>query len=142
MKNQPGRKALILLTDGVAYKDPTSIETAIEYAQRTDTIVYSIRFSDPLPIGPFRAALVGAMKERGKAELERMAIETGGVSYGVTANRSIEATYSQIEQALRSQYSIGYTPGRPFADGRYHKIQLTTTDRHLTVSARAGYYAK
>jgi VWFA-related protein len=142
MKNQPGRKAFILLTDGVAYKDPTSIETAIEYAQRADTIIYSIRFSDPLPMGPFRAALVGAMKERGKAELERMARETGGGSYGVTKNQSIEATYSQIEEALRSQYSIGYTPGRRVADGRYHRIKLTTTDRHLTVSARAGYYAK
>jgi VWFA-related protein len=52
MKNQPGRKAFILLTDGVAYKDPTSIETAIEYAQRADTIIDSIRFSDSIPILP------------------------------------------------------------------------------------------
>jgi hypothetical protein len=34
---QPGRKAFILLTDGVAFKDPTSIGTAIEFAQRADT---------------------------------------------------------------------------------------------------------
>jgi VWFA-related protein len=47
MKELPGRKAFILLTDGVAYKEPTSITTAIEFAQRADAIIYPIRFSDP-----------------------------------------------------------------------------------------------
>lgn len=108
MQDQTGRKALILLTDGVAYRDPTTIDTAIEFAQRADSIIYSIRFSDPVPIRPLRAAFVASMKEHGKLELERMAKETGGVSYGVSKNRSIEAIYSEIEEALRNQYSIGY----------------------------------
>ena len=45
-----GRKAFILLSDGVAYKEPTSITTAIEYAQRADTIIYPIRFFRPCAI--------------------------------------------------------------------------------------------
>lgn len=143
MKRQPGRKAFILLTDGVAFRDPISIGTAIEYAQRADTIVYSIRFSDPIsPYRPLRAAVLGAMSERGKQGLRRMARETGGVSYEVTKSRSIEAIYSQIEDVLRNQYSIGYTPSRPQPDGNYHKIKLTTKDRHLVVTAREGYYAE
>jgi len=48
MRGQTGRKAFILLTDGVAFKDPTSMETAIELAQRADTMLYSIRYSDPI----------------------------------------------------------------------------------------------
>jgi VWFA-related protein len=71
-----------------------------------------------------------------------MAKETGGISFGVTKNQPIEAIYSQIEEALRNQYSIGYTPIRPSLDGRFHKIKLTTRDRHLLVTARDGYYAK
>jgi VWFA-related protein len=71
-----------------------------------------------------------------------MAEETGGVSYEVTKSQTIEAIYSQIEDALRNQYSIGYTPARPDADGKYHKIKLTTKDRHLTVITRDGFYAK
>lgn len=99
MKRQPGRKAFILLTDGVAFKDPTSIGTAIEYAQRADTIIYSIRFSDPIsPYRPLRAAVLGAMSERGKQGLRRMAKETGGISYEVTKSQSIEQIYSQIER--------------------------------------------
>ncbi len=142
MRGQSGRKALILLTDGVAYKDPISIGTAIEFAQRADTIIYSIRFSDPIPFaGLIRAGVRAAAKEHGKLELERMAKETGGVSYEVTKSQTIESIYSQIEDALRNQYGIGYTPERPSADGKYHKIKLTTRARHLIVGTRDGYYA-
>jgi hypothetical protein len=50
--------------------------------------------------------------EHGKQGLHRMARETGGAYYEVTESHSIEEIYSQIEEALRNQYSIGYTPGR------------------------------
>jgi VWFA-related protein len=61
MRTQTGRKALILLTDGVAYRDPTSMETAIEFAQRADTIIYTIRFSDPIRARrPVRAAILAS----------------------------------------------------------------------------------
>ena len=143
MRKQPGRKAIILLTDGVAFKDPEVIESAIEAAQRADTIIYSIRFSDPLePYRPVRAAILAAAKERGKQELERMAKETGGVSYKVTKTNTIEAIYAKIEDSLRNQYSIGYTAPRATADGKYHKIKLATKDRHLIIDTRDGYYSK
>jgi len=138
-----GRKAFILLSDGVAYKEPTSITTAIEYAQRADTIIYPIRFSDPVPFShPVVGAILAIASEHGKQGLHRMANETGGAYFEVTASQSIEDIYSQIEEALRNQYSIGYAPGRAQSDGKYHKIKLTTKDRHLTVNTRAGYYAK
>jgi VWFA-related protein len=143
MSKQTGRKAMILLTDGVAFKDPASIESAVESAQRADTILYSIRFSDPVEAyRPLRAAILAAAKERGKQELERMAKETGGVSYAVSKNQTIEAIYAQIENSLRNQYSIGYTPPRTAADGKYHKIKLTTRDGRLIVVSRDGYYGK
>ena len=71
-----------------------------------------------------------------------MANETGGAYFAATASQSIEDIYSQIEEALRNQYSIGYTPARALSNGTYHKLKLTTKDRHLTVNTRAGYYAK
>jgi VWFA-related protein len=138
-----GRKAFILLSDGVAFKEPTSITTAIEYAQRADTIIYPIRFSDPVPFSqPVVGAILAIASEHGKQGLHRMANETGGAYFEVTASQSIEDIYSQIEEALRNQYSIGYTPARAQSDGKYHKIKLTTKERHLTVHTRAGYYAK
>lgn len=85
VKNLTRRKAFVLLTDGVAFREPTSIGSAIEFAQRADVIIYSIRFSDnggPLSYLPTNLAIVMAAKEHGKHELHRMAEETGGVSYG------------------------------------------------------------
>jgi VWFA-related protein len=137
-----GRKAFILLSDGVAFKEHTSITTAIEYAQRADTIIYPIRFSDPVPLSrPVIGAILKMASEHGKQGLHRMARETGGAYYEVTESHSIEEIYSQIEEALRNQYSIGYTPGRTHPDGKYHKIKLTTKDPNLAVNTRAGYYA-
>lgn len=143
MRQQRGRKAFILLTDGVAFKEPTSIATAIEFAQRADTILYSIRFSDPIPVyKPVWGAILAMAKEHGKRGLLRMARETGGISYEVAKGQTMEQIYAQIEEALRNQYSIGYTPAHSMDDGKYHKLKLTTKDRHLTVHARQGYYAK
>ena len=148
MRKQPGRKAFILLTDGVAFRDDTSIGTAIEFAQRADTILYSIRFSDPIKFyRPVRAAVMAAASERGKQGLLRMASETGGVSFEVPKGQSIDTIYAQIEEELRNQYSIGYTPERSTTKARgsgdtYHTIKLITKDRSLTVNARTGYYAR
>ena len=148
MRKQPGRKAFILLTDGVAFRDDTSIGTAIEFAQRADTIIYSIRFSNPITFyRPVRAAVMAAAGERGKGDLARMAKETGGISFEISNGHTIDAIYTQIEEALRNQYSIGYTPERttnrpPGPEGAYHTIKLTTKDRSLTVNARAGYYSR
>jgi hypothetical protein len=72
-----------------------------------------------------------------------MAEETGGATYEVTKKQSIEEIYSEIEDALRNQYSFGYAaPPRIECDGKFHNIKLTTKDRHLIVRARNGYYSK
>lgn len=138
-----GRKAFILLTDGVAYKEYTPITTAIEYAQRADTIIYPIRYSDPVPFSrPVIGPILAIASQHGKKMLHRMARETGGTYYEVTEKQTIEDVYSEIEEVLRNQYSIVYTPARAQSDGKFHKIKLRTRDRHQVVTARAGYYAK
>jgi VWFA-related protein len=143
MNDFMGRKAFILLSDGVAFKEPTRITTAIEYAQRADTIIYPIRFADPVPLSrPVIGPILAFASKQGKKALQRMADETGGAYYEVTESRSIEQIYAEIEDALRSQYSIGYTPARAESDGKYHKIKLTAKDRRLSVNSRAGYYAR
>lgn len=143
MKNLKGRKAFILLTDGVSFRDKCSLSTAIEFAQMADTIIYSIRFSGGEGFrGPGRALVRGLAAEHGKQVLARMAAETGGEALEVSREKPIEAVFGEIEELLRNQYSIGYTPARRDDSGKFHKIKLTTTDRTLTVRTRAGYYSR
>ena len=76
----------------------------------------------------------------GKKILARISSETGGRLFEVSKKQSVDQLYRQIEEELRSQYSLGYTPDAVAGIG-YHKIHLTTKQKDLVVQAREGYYA-
>ena len=135
MINQKNRKALILLTDGVDTGSEATAADAITAAQRADTLIYSILFSDP---GAYGISFLG---HEGRTVLMRMSRETGGGFFEVSKKQTIEKIYPEIEEELRNQYSIGYTSDQPDAAGKYHKIQLTTKKSELMVQTRDGYYA-
>jgi VWFA-related protein len=143
MRRETGRKAYILLSDGVSFRDPVSIGTAIEYAQRADVIIYSILFSGQPAVRQLRLKQrANVNKLRGEKAMKRLADETGGVYFEVTAKQPIEKIYAEIEDALRNQYSIGYTPRDPGKHGEYRKIKLTCRDKKMVAKTRDGYYAK
>ena len=171
MEKQPGRKALIVLSDGVDMGSKESLDVAIESAQRANTIVYSILFKDdeaygngggfgrtgisiPGMGGPGmgRGGMGGPGRggrrypeehSDGKKVLERMSTETGGRLFQVSKKEPVEQIYSQIEEELRNQYNLGYTPNRDnAAESGYHKIQVATKKKDLVVQARDGYYGE
>lgn len=154
MSKQQGRKALIILSDGVDHGSKESLNEAIATAQRADTIVYSILFKDDEgsggypgmmgPRGPYgRHGGRFPQEERpdGKKILEQISKETGGQLYQVSKKDTVDKIYAQIEEELRNQYSLGYTPDKDAGAG-YHRIQLTTKNKDLVVQARDGYYSK
>jgi len=156
MKKQTGRKAVIALTDGVDNGSKVTLTSAIESAQRADTLVYSILFADQDAYGAMGRGGYGGghrgggwgggngrqgSRTDGKPILQRLSRETGGGFFEVSKKESIEKIFDQVEEELRNQYSIGYTSDQPDASGKYHKIQLTTKKSDLTVQTRDGYYA-
>jgi VWFA-related protein len=145
MRKQTGRKAFILLSDGNDMHSHTTISDAIEAAQRADTIIYSVLFAERIlqPAGGIGGTAVrAALASRGQKTMERLARETGGEYFKVSRANPIDKIYAQIEDALRNQYSIGYTPARPDTDGKYRKLKLITTQKGLVVRTRDGYYPK
>lgn len=76
----------------------------------------------------------------GKKVLERISNETGGRLFQVSNKLPIDQVYAQVEEELRNQYSMGYTPDKDPGVG-YHRIHLTTKNKDLTVQARDGYYS-
>jgi len=143
MRKQQGRKAVVLLTDGVDHGSQTTMNTAIEQAQRADTLIYSIMFEGEegggSMFGPFGPIPVGG-GENGYKVLQKMSRETGGGFFEVSRKMSIDAIYKRIEEELRSQYSIGYSPDRPPAGGGFRAISLKARRKELVVQARQGYY--
>jgi VWFA-related protein len=154
MKKQQGRKALIVLSDGVDRGSKETLVDAIMTAQRADTVVYSILFAAEQqyqsPFGGFGGPGMGRhggghrypQEERsdGKKILERISKETGGRLFEVSKKQPIDQIYASIAEELRNQYSLGYTPGPDVAPG-YHKIHLATKQKDMTVQARDGYYS-
>jgi len=161
MKKLQGRKAMILLTDGDDHGSRTSLSECIESAQRADTIVYSIYFVDqeqsnfsPGFGGPGMGRHGGGMgggggrgrqqqmsRGDGKKILQRISKETGGSFFEVTKKMPIDKIYEQIEEELRSQYNLGYTPDKSDAGSGFRKIKVTAKGKGLVVQARDGYYA-
>src|SRR5277367_5172387 len=154
MSKQQGRKALIILSDGVDHGSKETLATAIEVAQRADTVVYSILFKDDEgygnrggwtggggPMGGGRRGGRGPQQERpdGKKILEQISKETGGRLFEVSKKETVEKIYSEIEEELRNQYSLGY-PLDKTAGAGYHRLQVTTKQKDLIVQARDGYY--
>jgi VWFA-related protein len=154
MSKQSGRKAVIILSDGDDRGSKETLATAIETAQRADTVVYAILFKDDEAFGNRgfggRGGMGGGRGGRGgyprenrpdgKKILERIAKETGGRLFEVSKKETAEKIYAQIEDDLRHQYSLAYTPPKDTQPG-YHKIQLTTTNKDLIVQSRDGYYS-
>jgi VWFA-related protein len=81
-------------------------------------------------------------RDRGRRVMQRLATETGGAFFEVTKDDPIEKIYAQIEETLRNQYSLGYTPERTGVTGQYHKVKLITKQPGLIVQTRDGYYSK
>lgn len=150
MKKQSGRKALILLTDGVDVGSHVGLRAAVDAAQHADTLVYSILFADPEGYPGF-----GSTHRRqqnnwpsgtfpgvdGKKVLQRISNETGGGFFEVSSHHPIEDIYSRLEEELRNQYSLGYTPDRADGSPGYHRIHLAANRSNLIVQTRDGYYA-
>lgn len=187
MRRQQGRKAIVVLTDGVDHGSKMSLDKAIESAQRADTMVYSIYFAGAegggwgRPRGGgggHRGGGIGMPgswpgggggwpgggggypgggrggggggypqpqqrdSEDGKKVLQRLSQETGGRMFVVSSKNNVTQIYAQIQDELRNQYNIGYSPDRAAGDtADYRHISLAAKDKDYKVQAREGYYA-
>ncbi len=136
MKKLTGRKALIVLSDGVDYGSNGTLKDSIEAALRADTLIYSILYSDPGAYGLFGGG------GEGRGVLERMSDETGGSFFEVSKKKPVDEMFDILQQELRTQYSLGYVSDKPVTISEFRSIQLTAKQKGLLVQARRQYWAQ
>lgn len=140
LKGEVGRKTMVLITDGVDTGSKTSIAAAIEAAQKADAIIYSIDYMDSSAYGGgFGTITFGG--GQGEGDLKRMSGDTGGRVFRVSRRNSLDDIFRDLQDEMRSQYAIGYSPTNPAKDGSFRRIDIRTTTKDFKVQARKGYYA-
>jgi VWFA-related protein len=132
LNKEVGRKVIVVITDGMDYGSRVKLQEAVASAHRSDAIIYAIHYVDPRAYGMFGAS---------DGDLKRMAEETGGRVFRVDRKNTLESIFTEIQEEMRSQYAIGYTPSNTSKDGAFRKIEIKPADKKLKVQARKGYFA-
>ena len=123
------RKVIVLVSDGDDNYSRADMSDAIKMCQRADTIVYTIS-TDTSPT-----------RGRGSEVLKTIAENTGGQAFFPNRLEDVTVGFKNIEEELRSQYSLEYQPADFKLDGSFRKIYLATTVRGYQVRAKRGYFA-
>ena len=139
LKREVGRKVIVVITDGVDEGSRLPISDAVMAAQKADTVIYSIEYSDPSAYGGGWGISLGG--GAGDGALHKMSDETGGHVYRVDRRNSLDMVFKELQDEMRSQYSIGYTPLNDNKDGSYRKLDIKLSNKDLKAQARKGYYA-
>jgi VWFA-related protein len=134
MKNEVGRKVLILLTDGVDQGSQETLNQALEAAQKSDVIIYSIDIVDRAFYG------FGGGGSGGDSVLQKLSEQTGGRVLKVKKIKNTREAFDEIARELRTQYLLGYTPSNPRTDPGFRKISVRVVHGDYKVQARRGYY--
>ena len=141
------RRVMILISDG---EDNLSLRTrseAIELAQRTSVVIYTISTSTQWialeETNPEKTSDRKYHLTDGDKILQDLAEETGGRAFFPYHVDDLDQSFQDIGDELRNQYSIAYQPLNYTLDGRYHKIRVEVPDhKGYRVNARRGYYAR
>jgi VWFA-related protein len=127
--HEPVRKAMVLISDGDDDQSRVYQEEAIKECQRAETIIYTISTNWT----PSRG--------KGDAVLTQMAGETGGQAFFPPSVEEMTSSFQAIEEELRSQYALYYTPADFKEDGAFRPIYLFCHDRRYQVRTKKGYFA-
>jgi Ca-activated chloride channel homolog len=130
------RRAIILITDGVDTSSRLKTDEAIKRAITAEVAVYAVGIGDDTNFEGIK-----------KSPLRKIAERTGGRAYFPKNNAELQASFAQIEQELRSQYLVAYSPSNKNHDGSYRKVEIELLNPELrkqkvVLNYRQGYFAK
>jgi len=141
LRNAPGRRVIVVITDGDDTFSRADLNDAIDIAQRTETTVFAIStkagFSGTVP-----GVEAGTVRDKGDKDLVRLCEETGGEAFFTGDQLALERSFKKISDELRSQYIITYRPANQSYDGRERKIEVRFTDNQKTKNYKIRTKAK
>jgi Ca-activated chloride channel family protein len=128
--NTTVRRAIILVSDGEDNQSRVFQKEAIDMAQRAEVIVYTISTS------------LMSNHTKGDSNLKALAEATGGRAFFPNKLDDVVAAFDDIQQELRSQYSVSYRPEQFEANGQFRPVQIQTDNKKYKVRSKKGYYSR
>ena len=129
LKSVAGRKAMVIISDGLDNGSITKQEAAIAAVETTNTVVYSICIE------------AGQSGSFGCTNLKNLSEATGGRMFQVGKKLSLQEIFKIIEDEMRSQYALGFVPSNRVNDGKFRRLEVKVAQKGLRVRTRKGYYA-
>jgi VWFA-related protein len=123
LRNAPGRRVIVVITDGDDTFSRADINDAIDIAQRTETTIFAISTKEAF-LGAVPGVDAGTVKDKGDKFLTRLCEETGGEAFFTGDMLALEKAFKKVSEELRSQYIITYRPANQNYDGRKRKIEV------------------
>jgi VWFA-related protein len=130
IKDQPGRKALIVFTDGADTTSRMGEQEVIDYARAVEATVYCVGIRGE----------EGLFARSPRGFLRKIARETGGAFFFPDKVGELIKVFAKISDELKNHYLLAYTPKRP-PDGRWRTIELRVDRKDAEVRVRKGYFA-
>lgn len=134
LRNAPGRRVIVIITDGDDTFSRADLKDAIDIAQRTETTIFGISTKAGF-LGTVPGVEAGTVKDAGDKFLTQLCEATGGQAFFTGDMLELERSFTRISEELRSQYLITYKPANQNYDGRERKIEVKLADRD-----KAGKY--
>ena len=129
IKDAPGRKALIVFSDGADTTSQLQDRDVVDYARAVEATVYSIGF---------KGSGFAASSPRGF--LRKIATETGGQFFSPDKVSELIKVFNEISNELKNHYLLAYMPSRE-PDGSWREITLKVNRADAQVRVRKGYFA-
>ncbi len=128
LRNVPGRRVIVLITDGDDTFSRADLNDAIDIAQRTETTIFGISTKAGF-LGSVPGVEAGTVKDKGDKFLTELCEQTGGEAFFTGDMIALERAFKKISEELKSQYILTYRPANQNYDGRTRKIEVRFTDR-------------
>ncbi len=138
VNRRTGRRALIVLSDGLDVESTFGFEDVLEYTRQSDVLVYTIGLQlmhDATELGDASKAVRGSVEN-----LQMLAEATGGSAYFPLRLDELEGIYEEIASELESQYSLSYYPTNQAWEGSWRELEVRLRSGPGRVQARPGYY--
>jgi VWFA-related protein len=141
MRSVPGRRVLVVITDGEDTYSRADIRDAIDIAQRTETTIFSISTKAGF-LATVPGVTAGQVSDSKDRALKTLSEETGGMAFFTGDMLTLERSFTKISKELRTQYLVTYKPVNDRYDGSFRKIEVKLVQSEgKRVRTKHGYKA-